>query len=186
MNHAQSRSKSEQSSKDELHHLLVEHLPAQDEFEFKLGDTLDIKMSIFLVAIVFLATQSGVFLALKMPLHWHITQICSLAALVVSLALALWELKPRTYDVRMGNEDLLEWVEKLRAFYDHEGVPDPDARVIEQIQVRDIQRARERIAVNRRINEIKSRFTEWCFYSTMVAAILNAVTLIAQSTGWRF
>lgn len=69
---------------DELNRVIIEHLPAQDELEFELGDTLDIKTSIVLVVIVFLAAQSGAFLAQSMPRHWHCIQMLSAACLVAA------------------------------------------------------------------------------------------------------
>jgi hypothetical protein len=177
---------SESSATDELNRLIAENLPAQDELEFELGDTLDIKMSIVLVVIVFLADQSRKFLESPMPLHWENFQRVSVFALIVAGGLSLWELFPREYKTRMGQDEFLGWVEQLKAFYDHEGVANPDAKIVELIRIKDAERTSERIAANKSINARKSRAMEWSFYSVMIAVALNLITLSALSTGWRF
>jgi hypothetical protein len=98
--------------------IISEHLKEQDEREFALGDTLDIKTSIALVIITFLATQSAEFLkASASAPRWHIIQQMSVACLVIAGLLALIELIPRNYRLRMNPATFLEWVKQTKAFY---------------------------------------------------------------------
>lgn len=177
---------SKPDAKEELNQIIGAHLPSQDDLEFDLGDTLDIKMSIVLVVIVFLATQSSGFLASPMPVHWHNIQIASTIAVITAGVLSLIELFPKTYKTRMGHKEFLAWVEQLKEFYDHEGVENPEEKIVEFIRLKDAQRTCERIAANRVINAQKSRFLEWSFYSMMVSVALNLITLLGLSSGWRF
>ena len=177
---------SESTSAKELERVIAEHLPEQDELEFELGDTLDIKMSIVLVVIVFLADQSRKFLEAPMPVHWHVVQSFAVVVLILSGVLSLWELIPREYKTRMGHDEFLSWVEQLRTFYNHEGVANPETKIAEIIRVKDAQRTRERIVANKAINARKSSAMAWAFYSVMVAVALNLATLFALSCRWMF
>jgi hypothetical protein len=174
------------SDSEELQRVITEHLPAQDEITFALGDTLDIKTSIILVVIVFFATQSGMFLALSVPRHWHNLQIISVSFLVVAGLLALLELWPVEYKTRMADEQFLGWVSEIKDFYSHQDVENPESKMIERIHTVDIQRTRERLVVNSRLNAWKGWAMRWSYYTMMVAVVLNLATLLALSTGWRF
>jgi hypothetical protein len=68
--------------------MIMELVKGQDDRELALGDTFDIKTSIALVIITFLATQTANFL--KMPLSpcWHLVQILSVVSLVAAGVLA--------------------------------------------------------------------------------------------------
>ncbi len=64
--------------------MISERLKDQDEREFALGDTLDIKTSIALVIITFLATQSAEFLKTTLSPYWHIIQRVSVGCIVIA------------------------------------------------------------------------------------------------------
>lgn len=158
--------------------LIVEHLREQDEHEFALGDTLDLKTSIALVVITFLATQSAEFLKTALSPFWHGVQRVSVGCIVIAGLLALFELIPRGYRLRMTPDKFLEWIQQTREFYQSEGVPDPESSTAERISTVEIEKLTNRFAVNRAINETKSSLMEWSFYSTMAAVALNLLTLI--------
>jgi hypothetical protein len=186
MNQASEKITAHPTPAEELDRVIAEHLPDQDELEFDLGDTLDIKMSIVLVLIVFLAEQSSKFLEISMPLHWHNIQRGAVGVLIVAGILSLWELFPRTYKTRMGHDEFLAWVQQLREFYEHEGVVNPEAKIAEFIRIKDAQRTRERIAANKGLNARKSTALSWSFYFVILAVLLNFATLFGMSLGWRF
>ncbi len=164
-----------------------DYLKEQDDFEVGLGDTLDIKTSIALVVIIFLATQSAEFLKSPfIPLHWRSAQFGSAICLILAGVLALWELWPREYAFRLGSTEFLNFVEERKAFHREEGEMKPEDKVIEYLRDKDVQRAKDRFANNSRINSTKLFTMRWSFYFTTVALALNLATLLALSFGWRF
>jgi hypothetical protein len=157
----------------------------QDETEFNLGDTLDVKTSIALIVVTFLATQSAEFLKGNPPLTpcWHDVQLASVLCLVLAGLLAILELVPRKYNLPMAPDDFLGWVDKLEKYYEQS--PDPkqstaDAKesVLAEIHRRETEKIKIRFAKNRRANERKSCLIEWLFRLTMAALVLNLVTLV--------
>jgi len=162
---------------------LTEFLKAQDEREFALGDTLDIKTSIALVIITFLATQSGDFLKRPLSAPWHILQIISVVCIVVAGLLALLELIPRNYILRMQSDQFLEWAEQTRRFYAEQGEKDPEGKAIERISDVEVQRLTDRFKQNMTINEGKSKLMSASFYFTFAAICLNLATLVAITLG---
>ena len=98
---------------DETEEIISQYVKSQDDFEVKLGDTLDIKTSIAVVILVFLATQSAGFLALaSIPLHWRNIQIVSAICIGIAGILAVYELLPRKYNVRPDSVEFVAWVER--------------------------------------------------------------------------
>jgi hypothetical protein len=172
---------SEPDAKEEYDQIILEHLQAQDDLEFELGDTFDIKTSIALVVIIFLASQSGTFLASEMPRHWHTIQISSVFCVVIAGFLAMFALWPRKYKLRMEPDGYLGWVKEVNEFYGGD-----KAKVVEFLRNTQIDRIRKRFARNSAINASKSKLMEWAFYFTVGALALNTATLLALSTGWRF
>lgn len=171
---------------EEYNQTIAEYIKSQDDLEFELGDTLDIKTSIALVVILFLAGQSAWFLSLSMPRHWHIAQIVSVICISISGVLAVVELLPRKYTVRMSPPEFLCWVEKLRDFYREEGVQSPETSVVEFVRKKEMEKIKARFAKNSSINARKSKLVDWSFRSMLAAIAINLGNLIALSSGWRF
>ena len=149
-----------------------------------MGDTLDIKTSIVLVVITFLATQSGDFLRAKPPLSsfWHDVQVISILFLIAAGVMALFELIPRKYTVRMAPKEFLEWVEKLSSFY--KGDADAESKIVGAISNAELEKIKTRFARNSAINERKSKLLVWCFRFTLTALALNLFTLLRLSIGF--
>ncbi|MHB1794647.1 MAG: hypothetical protein ACYCPO_06735 [Acidobacteriaceae bacterium] len=181
MQKAHEHNSSKPDAMEELNQIILEHLQSQDDLEFELGDTFDIKTSIALVIIIFLATQSGGFLSSKMPLHWHNIQIASVACVVIAGFLAMFALWPRNYKLKLEPKGFLGWVKEVKEFYG-----DDKAAVVEFLRSTQIEKIQKRFARNSSINARKSRFMELAFYFTMAALVLNIATLLALSSGWRF
>jgi hypothetical protein len=161
--------------------MVSERLKDQDEREFALGDTLDIKTSIALVIITFLATQSAEFLKTALPPCWHTIQSISVVCIVLAGVLALLELIPRGYRLRMKPHEFLEWIKKTRDFYLSEGATDPDSSTIQRINAVEVEKLTDRFTANSAINETKALLMAWAFYFTMAAVGLNLATLVKIS-----
>jgi uncharacterized protein (DUF983 family) len=162
---------------------ILDFAMSQDDLEFSLGDALDVKSSIFLVVITFLAIQSAAFLSSVVALSafWHWAQILSVALLVCGGLLALLELIPRNYKARMATDEFLDWVSNLERHYKDE--PQSESIVLAKIQNVEMERVRLRFIKNRKINSLKSTLNGWCFRCTMGSLALNLLTLLALS--WR-
>lgn len=154
---------------------VLKRLDLKDDQAFKAGDAIDIKASIGLVLITFLATQTGVFLTTVGP--GHRLQILAAVALAFAGALALVELWPVDYLVETAGWD--GWLAELRAHYKDQ--PDQDAKVAAAMTAGQITRMKQRIKCNRQMNERKSRFLLWSFRFTAVALVLNLLTLILRA-----
>jgi hypothetical protein len=157
----------------------------QDETEFNLGDTLDVKTSIALIVITFLATQSAEFLKGNPPLtaYWHDVQLASVLFLVMGGVLAILELVPRKYNLPMTPDDFLGWVDKLEKYYGqspdpNQATPDTKESVLAEIHRKETEKIKIRFAKNRSVNERKSSLIEWLFRLTMGALVLNLATLV--------
>ena len=161
--------------------IISERLHEQDEREFALGDTFDIKTSIALVIITFLATQSADFLKTSLSVSFHRVQIASVICIVGAGILTLFELFPRKYRLRMAPDKFLQWVDETKKHYGANGEADPVSSTVERIHNVEIETIKDRIASNSAINEKKSRLMEWSFYFVMAAVILNLSTLIATA-----
>jgi hypothetical protein len=188
MSHARAKGKfpSEVSPEEEIEQIILDNLQSQNELEYQLGDTLDIKTSIVLVVITFLATLSSGLLTTQMPRHWHNIQLASVGCLIFAGLLSVWELIPRTYKVGLAPDKFFEWVQGVKTFYGAEGVSDPDERSLEFIHRKRIDQLRARFTHNRTINAMKSNVVTCVFILTFASLILNLSTLAALSTGWRF
>jgi hypothetical protein len=96
---------------------VMDSLRSQDEREVDLGDTFDIKTSIALVILIFLATQSAEFLKMPLSSFWHLIQQLSVASLVIAGVLALIELIPRDYRLRMPPDTFLNYCKSLNSSF---------------------------------------------------------------------
>ena len=186
MNSAKEAPISEYEAAGECDKAVREHLEWQNTIEYELGDTLDIKTSIALVVIIFLATQSGGFLASHMPTHWHYVQIVSAGCLAVAGVLAVIELFPRTYKAGLSPDEFVKWVGEVKAFYTTEAVSDPERKCIDFLRRKQVEQMKGRFSHNNSINKLKSNLTTASFWFTAVALIANLATLVALSTHWRF
>jgi hypothetical protein len=149
---------------------------SRDACELSLGDVLDVKVSILLVAITFLAGLSGgILISVKLPLVLKVGQIISLAALSVAGTLALFELRPRNYDFPDLPKFWDAWIKSLEKHYaGKEGKAD----LIYRTYVGGfIKRAEERIEKNHAINLTKSRLMTYCFWATGLSLAINLLTL---------
>ena len=157
---------------------------SQDDLEVELGDRFDIKTSIALVIITFLATQSADFLKSPLSPCWHTIQRISVACLVVSGGLAILELIPKKYHLRTAPDEFLRWVDQVKDSYEKSDAIDPENGAIEHIRGIEVGAIKARFSANSAINEQKSRLMEWSFYFLMASVSANLATL-AWVSFWR-
>jgi hypothetical protein len=170
----------------EYEQLIADNLKFQNEIQYELGDTLDIKTSIALVVIIFLAEQSGKFLESPIPLHWHNIQEASVAGLVIAGVLAVYELFPRIYKVGLEPPQFLKWANETKDICAKDGSTNSISECIEHIRTKSIEIERKRFTTNSKHNAKKSKVVEWLFFLTMGALIFNLATLAGLTSGWRF
>lgn len=160
---------------------LTKRLDMKDDQLFKLGDTMDVKASIALVIITFLATQTASFISDGGVLAWpwdRRLQLIAAVFLAVAGALAFVELWPRDYEIEPA-ESWDAWIGQLRRYYKD----DPNAEQKVEAAVLEAQRLRtkERIASNSKTNEQKAELLAWSFRFTGAALALNLATLIVRA-----
>lgn len=158
---------------------LLAEISSKDDLAVKLGDTLDVKASILLLVITFLATQTAYFLDKSPTALPHHLLVCSGMLLGCATIAALVELWPRTYMLPLPEKSGVERAAELRDFYgQHEGV---EAGVmVAEFTKNQMGWAQSRIASNQAINRNKSKCLEWSFYFTAIAMLLNMVTLLIR------
>jgi hypothetical protein len=155
--------------------LIIERLNAKDELTYQRGDTLDVKASIVLVVITFLAGQSADLLA-----KGNLTSLGKAAqiAAAVSVALAgifVWgQLWPREYAVEAA-EKLPQWKAELQEFY--EDVPGASAKVSDVLTAGIIERTTERIYANDAINKRRSNLLLGSYIFATLSLGINLLTL---------
>lgn len=161
---------------DGVNERLLDELNAKDDLAIRLGDTLDVKASIGLVVITFLATQTAYFLDKHVSGAAHNMQIGSVVSLSVALIFALLELWPRTYMLPLPESSGISRAEQLRKHYaQYEDAP--ISAVVEQLTKDEIAWAKTRITANQKKNHRKSAWLSVSFYFTVGALILNLLTL---------
>jgi hypothetical protein len=155
---------------------LLAEISTKDDLEVRLGDTLDVKASIGLVVITFLATQTAYFLDKHPSGFPHGLQIASaifLAAATIAAFIVLW---PRNYILPLPESSGIDRAAELREFYSqHEGVE--TSTMLAQFVQDEIGWAKIRISANEKQNEAKSAWLQWSFYLTAIAMLTNIVTL---------
>ena len=150
----------------------LERLEERDSAVFALSDTLDMKASIALVVVVFLADQSGGLLSGEIAAAWWWAQAVNCGLLATAGGLALAAMWPRDHD----SEDILgwsEWIDRLRA--NNAGDPNGAARSFYEGRVEGL---RGRIESNSAICTGKGNLVHWAFRGSAIALIVNLVTLV--------
>jgi hypothetical protein len=77
--------------------MLLGEVNAKEDLALRLGDAMDVKASISLALILFLATQSAYFLDKRLPRIGVAMQLFSILCIVLAAIFALLELWPLTY-----------------------------------------------------------------------------------------
>lgn len=156
---------------------LFEQINAKEDLSLRLGDALDIKASIGLAVILFLATQSVYFLdkaTLPQTCIW--IQRISIGFVVIAAICALLELWPRMYILPEPESAVVtDRVVQLNRYY--APYPESERNVQDALLKDEIRWATDRIADNQKKNRLKSSLLNWSFWMTGVAVILNLSTV---------
>ena len=158
------------------HDIVLERLQVKDALLFGLADTLDMKASVSLVVITFLATQTGGFLLVVDSLDWVRTLqtivACSLAFAGICAILALW---PRDFFIETA-EELDSWMVQLNEYY--RDMPDAASKVEAALAHGRIKRAKQRIKTNSETDARKGSLVNWAYRLAGIALMFNIITLI--------
>src|SRR5947209_1891883 len=101
--------------------MLLDEINAKEDLSLRLGDALDVKASIGLALILFLATQTAYFIDKGgLSLVAVIAQLFSIVCVVLGALFALLELWPRMYVLPdPESEYVAQRIEQLTEHYSH-------------------------------------------------------------------
>lgn len=158
--------------------LRLEEINAKEDLSLRLGDALDIKASIGLAVILFLATQTAYFFDKGLSRVAFVMQIISIICIIAAAVFAMLELWPRRYVLPEPESEIIsariEQLEQHYAAYDNPVVNTESAFIKDEIQW-----AKNRIAENQKKNKVKSDFLNKSFWFTAVAVVTNLLTVLA-------
>jgi hypothetical protein len=148
----------------------------RDVFELSQGDAIDVKASIALVLITFLGTVSGTLVdSASLGYCWHITQLFSIAAVIIAGTLVMLSVWPRNYSGADLPQEYIAWVNSLEdALRDD---PDKETTLNQAIQDGLDNAALARIEVNYKINGTKSMLLAWAFWFILAALVIDSLAL---------
>lgn len=156
--------------------LRLTEINAREDLSLRLGDALDIKASISLGVILFLATQTAFFFDKGLPKGGLCLQSASVVCAVLAALFALWELWPVTYDLPAPESPRIpERFAVLAAHYS--AYPEAEKNVAEVMIQDEIAWAIERIKDDDDKNDRKSQKLEWSFWFTGIAILANLATV---------
>jgi hypothetical protein len=154
--------------------LIIERLNAKDELTYQRGDTLDVKASIVLVVVTFLAGQSADLLAKgNLTPYGKIAQIVAAISIALAGILVWGQLWPREYEVEAA-EKFPQWKEDLEEFYSQDS--DTSVTVSTLLIEGIIARTTERIYANSAINRGRSNLLLWSYIFASLSLGINLVT----------
>ena len=155
---------------------LVKSLEQKDRMFFSLSDTLDVKASIGLVLITFLAAQTADLLSKELSQFLDGVQVLCVVILAVASIFALLTIKPRKHDVE-ATEKMWIYRDDLRAHFLRTGEVDPDEKADQELVRTRVKGFEKQIEHNRQIAHRKSNFVNCCYYLVFAAFTLNLLTL---------
>jgi hypothetical protein len=165
------------SMKKEIETALAEHEKRLDELFFQLGDVLDVKASVVLVAISFLGTISALVLAVPdLPYLIRGIQILAVLALAGGMFATMRCLWPRVFEAPPDTTEWLTYLEELEKHF--EGKADSSELVAQDLFQAISKRRQERIAKNRALTSAKSKLNDWSIRATVVAASAEGLSLL--------
>jgi len=163
---------------DEATALIIERLNAKDELTYQRGDALDVKVSIVLLVVTFLAGQSiDLFAKGNLTCLGKAAQIVAAVSLALAGILVWGQLWPREYEVEAA-EKLPEWRAQLEEFY--RGDPDASAKVLTVLTKGIMDRTTERIHANDAMNRARSSLLFWSVVLTTLSLGINLLTLFGS------
>lgn len=150
---------------------------AKEDLSLRLGDALDVKASIGLAVILFLATQSAYLLDKGLPRLGTVMQILSIACVILSAIFALMELWPQVYVLpEPESHQISQRIEELTAHY--RNYPEVETYAARAFMDDQIDWATKRIADNQKKNRRKSTLLALSFVFTGGAVVINLLTVL--------
>jgi len=151
-----------------------------DELQRGLADTLDVKASILLVAVVFLVDVSKRLMEVEprfLNREWlnSLVQVTNLFLLSLSTIFILLEWWPRRYALPPNAPDEDAWICSIQTEAEKERLP--QRSIYEKILTEKLNAALQRCKENRRINSIKSRFLKFGFWATAPVILADVAIL---------
>ena len=154
----------------------LEQLLTKDRLLFNLSDTLDMKASVSLIVVTFLAALTADFLAAHMLSDWiRRLQILAAIALAIGGICAMVVLWPRVYAVEKAEEFGAFWEELVKHY---KGADDADQQVKNAYLAGRIKGIKAQISANRQVDDRKSQFLSGAYKCAGVALLLNLITLV--------
>lgn len=162
----------------ELFKWRLESAQKYDDSERSLGDVLDVKASVALVAVTFLAGISAQLITMPglSPLRSKIQvpiQFVALLLLSGAGALIIAELWPRDYKALPTPKADADWIEKLSATGEN------SPTILDTVLKYKLSSAIERVEHNKDINDRKSVLLNWTF-----KLLAGALTLVLGNLLW--
>jgi hypothetical protein len=170
----------------ELFKWRLESAQKYDDSERSLGDVMDVKASVALVAVTFLAGVSAQLITMPglSPLRSEIqlpVQLIALLLLSVAGSLIIAELWPSDYKTLSTPKADADWIERLNTAGDN------SATVLDTVLKYKLSSATERVEHNKKINDRKSVLLAWAFKLLAVALtlVLGNLLWLAVNLFWR-
>jgi hypothetical protein len=155
----------------------LEEINAKEDLSLRLGDALDVKASIGLAIILFLATQSAYLLDKGLSRLLVQVQFVSIVCVVLAALFALFELWPRVYVLPEPESPIIsQRIDQLTSHYS--AYPDLETNVANALLRDEMQWAATRIADNQKKNRHKSMLLEGSFWFTGIAVVINLLTVV--------
>ncbi len=150
---------------------------AKEDLSLRLGDALDVKASIGLAVILFLATQSAYLLDKGVPHLGIVYQILSIVCIVIAAIFSLLELWPVVYVLpEPESPEISHRIEELTLHYS--AYPDVEVYAAKAFMDDQINWATKRIADNQKKNRRKSTLLAVSFCFTGFAVVINLLTVL--------
>lgn len=161
-------------------HWLLEMAQQQESFEISLGDTLDMKTSVALVALTFEGTLAAQMLSAPTAARSaHVLAFISCAMIVAGAAMAFAAIRTRRYRFPPFYWEIASWLDECLTPENTEG--QLSAALMEHMKA-----IRTRMEPNRTINNCKSWSLKWCLRLTMVALVIQVAGLIQLAISMHF
>lgn len=160
---------------------LLGEINAKEDLSLRLGDALDVKASIGLALILFLATQTAYFFEKGLPRIGMWMQFASIVFIILATFFALYELWPRKYTLPQPESPIIpDRVAELRQhFQAHTELDsDVDHKIVDELLKDEILWATKRISENQKTNWLKSNSLNRSFWFTVPAIVLNIGTVL--------
>lgn len=154
--------------------ILLDRLTAREAQLHEQCNALDVKASIMLVAVTFLAGQTTYLLTKHSSGFWRWEQFFSAFIQFLAAAILAWMLRIRTYDGECA-EDYLGWRDSAVAKLGEAEEPE----IVAEMRTKIVQGCKDRIDKARGINNGKADQVKVVYALTLAAFACNLAVLLA-------